>query len=108
MRNWLQLWRDSLSSADGVIMNVFDLRNKLIRDYALFVGSFVKIRDSQIRQFVEEQFTSGALWPQQLVQLNPSFERAESIDELLGLGLLHEGCSQVFRWKKGSIDRGVK
>ena len=27
MRNWLQLWRDSLSSADGVIMNVFDLRN---------------------------------------------------------------------------------
>jgi len=27
VRNWLQLWRDSLSSGGEVIMNVFDLRN---------------------------------------------------------------------------------
>ena len=61
-------------------MNIFDLRNKLIHDYALFVSSFVKIRDSQIWQFVEEQFASGALWPDPLLQLNPSFKYGATID----------------------------
>ena len=87
-------------------MNVFDLRNRLIDDYASFVSSFVNIRDPEIRAFVENEFSSGALWPEPLVQLNPSFELGETIDELVDASVLHAGCRDIFRRKRDERDRG--
>lgn len=55
---------------------------------------------------MESEFASGTLWPQPLLQLNPSFERGESIDELVESGTLHRGCSSVFRRKTDVHDRG--
>ena len=54
-------------------MDVFELRKRLIGDYASFVSSFIRIRDSRIRNYVNEQLHSGLLWPEPLIQLNSSF-----------------------------------
>jgi len=64
-------------------MNVFGLRNGLIEDYASFVSSYIRIRDYQIEQHVKQELELGALWPDPLVQLNPSFVKGESVDELV-------------------------
>lgn len=56
-------------------MNVFDLRDRLIRDYASFVSSFVNIRDPKIRKFVEDEFASGTLWPRNLYEIRANLKR---------------------------------
>src|SRR5215204_5075448 len=48
----------------------------------------------------------GLLWPDPLIQLNPSFEAGESIDELVDEGVLHEECARIFRVKKDPHDPG--
>src|SRR5207249_798864 len=49
---------------------------------------------------VEDELRAGLLWPEALVQLNPSYEPGGLIDELVERGLLHAGCSTVFRRNK--------
>jgi hypothetical protein len=44
-------------------VNVFDLRDRLITDYAESVGSFITLRDERIRAHVDEQLKAGVLWP---------------------------------------------
>ncbi len=80
-------------------MNVFELRQDLLASYAAYIRSFIQIRDPAIRQRVEEELDSGLLWPETLIQLNPSFEPGRTIDELVDQGVLHAGCRKVFRIK---------
>lgn len=81
-------------------MDVFDLRDHVIGDYASYVRSFVRIRDPQIRTFVDAELESGVLWPSPLVQLNPAYAPGGSIDELVSEGLLHPECGRIFRRSK--------
>lgn len=83
----------------GATMDVFGLHEHLIGDYASFAQSFIKIRDPEIRDFVQHNLDRGLLWPNPLLQLNPNFEPGDSIDELVEAGLLHPTCSSVFRRK---------
>jgi hypothetical protein len=80
-------------------MDVFALREDVIHDYADYVRSFVTIRDSDIDAFVTKQFTSGVLWPQALLQLNPAFEPGQPLIELAADGILHPECLKIFRDK---------
>ena len=81
-------------------MNIFNLRNRITEDYSDYVRSFLHILDDDIRQKVDQELESGLLWPEPLIQLNPSFEPAESIDELVVQGVLHEECRRVFQIDK--------
>jgi hypothetical protein len=36
--------------------NVFELRNRLIQDYASYISSFIEIRDQKIKQFTKDAF----------------------------------------------------
>jgi len=87
-------------------MNVFELRKRLVDDYASFVKSFINIRDPRIRQEVRERMDEGLLWPDPLIQLNPCFEPGESIDELVDARILHDECRSIFRLKSGPADSG--
>jgi superfamily II DNA/RNA helicase/very-short-patch-repair endonuclease len=87
-------------------MNVFETRHTLVSDYSSFVTSYINIRDLQIKKYVEQELTSGALWPDPLVQLNPSFVYGESIDALVDSGILHEQCRRIFRAKRNREDTG--
>ncbi|MEW4565781.1 DEAD/DEAH box helicase [Bremerella sp. JC770] len=80
-------------------MDVFKLRDDVIHNYADYVRSFVRIREQRLREFVETSLTDQALWPQPLIQMNPSFEPGGWIDDLVSAGTLHENCQAVFRIK---------
>jgi hypothetical protein len=80
-------------------MDVFAIRDRLIGDYAEFVESFISIKDRRISDYVDDVLTSGALWPEPLIQLNPSFAPGESLDALISEGVLHAECAKIFRVK---------
>ena len=87
-------------------MGVFALRSQVVSDYAAYVGGFIEIADPRIRQHVEQSLAAGELWPEPLVQLNPSFEPGDSIDELIREGVLHADCGRIFRIKRDAGDAG--
>jgi ATP-dependent helicase YprA (DUF1998 family)/very-short-patch-repair endonuclease len=89
-------------------MKVFDLRNDLIQDYATYISSFIRIRDPKIKDYVEQSIADGLLWPDPLIQLNPTFEPGHWIDELVDEGLLHKECKIIFRRKNDLLDFGER
>lgn len=80
-------------------MDVFKLRDSVIHDYAEYVRSFVRIRDATLSEFVDATLADQALWPQPLIQMNPSFAVGGWIDDLVDGGVLHEDCRRIFRLK---------
>jgi len=81
-------------------MQIFHLRDRLIQEYAAYASGFVQIRDQQIKAYVDQCLAAGVLWPEPLIQLNPSFEPGEWIDELVQAGLLQPECRRIFRKDK--------
>src|SRR5260370_34329384 len=82
-------------------MDVFAFREQLIENYATYIRSFIHIRDSRIGAFVQQNLDNGVLWPDPLIQLNPSFEPGALIDDLVHERILHEECARDFRINKG-------
>jgi hypothetical protein len=78
-------------------MNVFELREKLIDDYSSYIRSFIRIRDERVDALVASCLDQGLLWPDPLIQLNPAFQYAGTIDDLVAEGILHPECARVFR-----------
>ena len=87
-------------------MDVFDLHQHVIDDYAAYTKSFIRISDERISDTVHQEISEGLLWPEPLLQLNPSFAPGKRIDELVAEGLLHEDCGRIFRIKKNDNDVG--
>ena len=87
-------------------MDVFELHQHVIQDYASYTKSFIRISDERIADAVQREIAEGLLWPEPLLQLNPAFAPAKRIDELVQEGLLHEDCSRIFRIKKNDNDIG--
>lgn len=87
-------------------MDVFALNKKITEDYASFIGSFIRIRDERIREAVNHEVKNGLLWPAPLIQLNPAFEMAGTVDEFVKRGILHPECSRIFRRDKDKKPEG--
>ena len=87
-------------------MVVFGLRDQVIQDYADYVRSFVRIRDPRINEFVQTSLQAEVLWPQPLIQMNPSFEPGGWVDELVDEGLLHSESRSIFRAKSEADPTG--
>jgi hypothetical protein len=87
-------------------MDVFDLRDRLVSDYADYTRSFITIADARIREHVDAELDSGLLWPDPIVQLNPSFAPGETVDEFVDTGILHQECRRIFRRKQTQEDAG--
>ncbi|MBN2373294.1 DEAD/DEAH box helicase, partial [bacterium] len=87
-------------------MDIFNLRDNLVNDYREYIQSFIQIQDKRIREYVEKNLEEGFLWPDPLIQMNPSFEPGERIDELVQKGILHHECSRIFRIKQRPEDSG--
>lgn len=63
-------------------MSIFQLHKSVLDDYRNFVRSFFTIADERAREFVNRALMEQAeLWPEPLLQLNPSYARAASVDE---------------------------
>lgn len=87
-------------------MDVFKLRNELVGEYEEYMRGFVRIRDQRIQGAADTAFSSGELWPDPLIQLNPSFLPGATIDELVAAGTLHPECGRVFRAQKDQTPGG--
>jgi ATP-dependent helicase YprA (DUF1998 family) len=87
-------------------MDVFELHKHVVDDYAEYTKSFIRISDERIAEAVHREITEGLLWPEPLLQLNPSFAPGKRIDELVAEGVLHEDCSRIFRIKRDENDVG--
>jgi hypothetical protein len=70
-------------------VDVFALRDRLVADYEEFTRSFIQGKD-HIRDVVDRELAEGLLWPESLIQLNPSFQPGATIDNLVDEGVLPE------------------
>ncbi len=89
-------------------MNVFDLRDRLVADYAGYTRSFIKIADPRIAAKVDNSLNAGAFWPEPLLQLNPTFLPSGTVADLVASGALHPECDRIFRIDKTDTDHTGK
>jgi ATP-dependent helicase YprA (DUF1998 family) len=87
-------------------MDVFEVREQLVRDYRSFTAAFVEPRDERIKQFLAERLEAGSQWPDPWLSLNPNFESGGTAQQLVDEGLLHDECARIFRIKKHRDDFG--
>lgn len=78
-------------------MNVFQTHADIVSDYATYIRSFLKIEDPVIRHTVEEALSQGKLWPEPLLQFNPSFEMYGSLEKLAQSGDIHPDIRDIFK-----------
>ena len=77
-------------------MNVFDIHRQIVNDYAEYIRSFVNISDPEIARKVEDSLSEGRLWPQPLLQFNPAYEQAGTVEEVIASELLHGDVRHIF------------
>lgn len=77
-------------------MNAFDLHKSIIHDYSTYIKSFIDIKDARIREKVLEELNSGHLWPEPLIQFNPSYQLGEKLEVLTSQKILHPSLKDIF------------
>ncbi len=94
------LWLFAILFETRAAMDIFQFRNRLIADYQAYISSFIRIKDPRMADFINnEVLGKGLLWPEPLIQLNPSFLPGDRITDLVREGVLHRECSKIFRMK---------
>ncbi len=78
-------------------MNVFQTHSHIVNDYETYIRSFLNISDPKIRAVVDGELSEGKLWPEPLLQFNPSFEMAGSVADLSRAGILHSDIADIFK-----------
>ncbi|MGT2506877.1 DEAD/DEAH box helicase [Cupriavidus basilensis] len=88
-------------------MDVFQFREHIVAEYEQFTRSFTRIRASDIRDYVNEQYASQKYWPEPLIQINPNFKSGGTVDEFVAAGQLSAQCADIFRLGKSPSSAGV-
>ncbi|WP_225226191.1 DEAD/DEAH box helicase [Komarekiella delphini-convector] len=83
-------------------LDIFNFRNEVIGDYRRYIESFLKIRDSKVKEFVDAELDKGQLWTDPLVQLNPSYKKGATVKELIKQQTLHPDSENYFCKKDGT------
>jgi ATP-dependent helicase YprA (DUF1998 family) len=79
-------------------VDVFELNQKLIDQYARFARSFTTIRAPDILNQVNEIYAGRRFWPEALLSINPRFRRDRTIAELIKFGQLHRHTGEIFQF----------
>jgi superfamily II DNA/RNA helicase len=77
-------------------MNILEFHKKLIDNYKSYINSFLNVKDPKLLFFVESELNNKKLWPDPLVQFNPTFEKGKTIKSLVEDGLLHRELQDIF------------
>jgi superfamily II DNA/RNA helicase len=77
-------------------MNLIHYHDKIISNYRNYIQSFLNIKDPKITGFVEREINDKKLWPEPLVQFNPTFEKGNPISKLVDDGHLHSELGKIF------------
>jgi superfamily II DNA/RNA helicase/very-short-patch-repair endonuclease len=81
--------------------NIFDLHKDILDEYKLYIDSFINIADQKILKKVKDEFHSGSLYPEPLVQFNPSFESGGKVEDLVDSGVLVKDFNDIFYDESG-------
>ena len=76
--------------------NIFDLHKDILTDYKSYIDSFINIADDRILNIVKKDFDTGNLYPEPLVQFNPSFESGGKVEDLVNDGVLVKQFNDIF------------
>lgn len=77
-------------------MDILNYHKKLISNYKAYIQSFLNIKDPLIASFVEKEINNNKLWPEPLVQFNPTFEKGRPLSDLVKEGNLYEDIDKIF------------
>lgn len=77
-------------------MDILNFHKKLIDNYKTYIQSFLNIKDPTILEFVDSEIDNKKLWPEPLVQFNPTFERGRPLATLVGEGYLNGELDKIF------------
>lgn len=77
-------------------MDIFSFHKELINNYKSYIQSFLNIKDPGILEFVDYEIGNKKLWPEPLVQFNPTFERGKPLAALVGEGYLNAELDKIF------------
>lgn len=77
-------------------MNILKFHNKLIDNYRNYITSFLNIKDPSISQFVDAEIQNKKLWPDPLVQFNPTYRPGSSLKNLTDEKVLHPDLGKIF------------
>lgn len=81
-------------------LDIFALRDEIIDDYRQYVDSFLNIRDTRVKSFVDAELDKGQLWKDPLIQLNPAYAAGANATDLVQRGILHQDCARYFHNSK--------
>ena len=76
--------------------NIFQIHKQILNDYKLYIDSFINIADEKILSTVKKDFDLGNLYPEPLLQFNPSFESGGSVEDLVNKGTLSKDFNNIF------------
>ena len=77
-------------------MDILNFHKKLIDNYKTYIQSFLNIKDPEILEFVDKEISNKKLWPEPLVQFNPTFEKGRPLSALVNEGHLHSEIDKIF------------
>lgn len=67
-------------------MDVLLTHKQVVEDYASYIQSLLNIADPAIRSTVENRLAEGRLWPEPLLQFNPAYKSAGTVEALAAKG----------------------
>lgn len=77
-------------------MNILKFHDKLIENYRNYITSFLNIKDPGIGQFVDQEIQNKKLWPDPLVQFNPTYQAGSALKILTQEKVLHPDLEKIF------------
>lgn len=77
-------------------MNILKFHDKLIENYRNYITSFLNIKDPRISQFVDDEIQNKKLWPDPLVQFNPTYQAGSALKVLTKERVLHPDLEKIF------------
>lgn len=78
-------------------MNIFETHSKIVSDYGKYIQSFVNISDTEIKSVVDSELKIGKLWPQPLLQFNPSYEQFGKVEDIAAKRIVHRSIAEIFK-----------
>jgi len=81
-------WHRKAVMADNS-MNAFIFRDQIIQSYERFSRSFVRISATDISKVVNAEYDEGRYWPEPLIQINPNYRPANTVQELVAIRKEH-------------------
>lgn len=78
-------------------MDVFDLRQQIVQDYANFARSFTRVRADDLKRQIDAIYAKDQFWPEPLLQITPYYECGASMDGLAAAGEVTPTTAAIFR-----------